>query len=227
MEVATLVCATLVKANEGSSLLINLIQNTVLFFQSPPTQWNVWHPYPKSNSCSLHAQKGRQTLWHEFDARQKNFCQLFFTISRSSKIEIDFLGGPGEDKMPRHSNGKRQVRQRYEFFLYSSPRKRQKPVLFRSHIKCCCRYLTHHGLQLFLASGLTCKNVCVGFNRNPLLLFLSFIKSPRKPEMERKRRQRINKCLSQIKLLIPEAKELEVTMQTRGVVPLRRPVFAV
>lgn len=38
VEVATLVCATLVKANEGSSLLINLIQNTVLFFQSPPTQ---------------------------------------------------------------------------------------------------------------------------------------------------------------------------------------------
>lgn len=146
---------------------------------------------------------------------------------RSSKIEIDFLGGPGEDKMPRHSNGKRQVRQRYECFLYSSPRKRQKPVLFRSHIKCCCRYLTHHCLQLFLASGLTWKKVCVGFNRNPLLLFLSFIKSPRKPEMERKRRQRINKCLSQIKLLIPEAKELEVTMQTRGVVPLRRPVFVV
>ena len=39
---------------------------------------------------------------------------------RSSKIEIDFLGGPGEDKMPRHSNGKRQVRQRYEcvFFIH-------------------------------------------------------------------------------------------------------------
>ncbi|XP_020606359.1 transcription factor HES-4-like [Orbicella faveolata] len=34
--------------------------------------------------------------------------------------------------------------------------------------------------------------------------------SPRKPEMERIRRQRINKCLSQIKLLIPEAKELEI-----------------
>ncbi|XP_078373482.1 uncharacterized protein LOC144657063 [Oculina patagonica] len=34
--------------------------------------------------------------------------------------------------------------------------------------------------------------------------------SPRKPEMERKRRQRINKCLSQIKLLIPEAKQLEI-----------------
>lgn len=71
------------------------------------------------------------------------------------------------------------------------------------------------------------RTVCVGFNRNPLLLFLSFIKSPRKPEMERKRRQRINKCLSQIKLLLPEAKELEVSMQTRGVVPLRRPVFVV
>ena len=40
----------------------------------------------------------------------------------------------------------------------------------------------------------------------------SFIKSPRKPEMERKRRQRINKCLSQIKLLIPEAKEMEVSV---------------
>ena len=47
---------------------------------------------------------------------------------------------------------------------------------------------------------------------NDLNSFLShsFIKSPRKPEMERKRRQRINKCLSQIKLLIPEAKQLEV-----------------
>lgn len=34
--------------------------------------------------------------------------------------------------------------------------------------------------------------------------------SPKKPEMERKRRQRINNCLSQIKRLIPEARELEV-----------------
>lgn len=36
------------------------------------------------------------------------------------------------------------------------------------------------------------------------------IMSPKKPEMERKRRQRINNCLSQIKRLIPEARELEV-----------------
>nr|XP_058959170.1 enhancer of split mdelta protein-like [Pocillopora verrucosa] len=34
--------------------------------------------------------------------------------------------------------------------------------------------------------------------------------SPKKPEMERKRRQRINNCLSQIKRLIPEARELEI-----------------
>ena len=58
----------------------------------------------------------------------------------------------------------------------------------------------------------------------------SFIKSTRKPEMERKRRQRINKCLSQIKLLIPEAKELEVgfelsAKQTRGAATLRKPLF--
>ncbi|CAH3164901.1 unnamed protein product [Pocillopora meandrina] len=36
------------------------------------------------------------------------------------------------------------------------------------------------------------------------------IMSPKKPEMERKRRQRINNCLSQIKRLIPEARELEI-----------------
>ncbi|XP_068752895.1 protein deadpan-like [Montipora capricornis] len=34
--------------------------------------------------------------------------------------------------------------------------------------------------------------------------------SPRKPEMERKRRRRINDCLNEIKQLIPEAKELEI-----------------
>ncbi|XP_022788818.1 transcription factor HES-4-like [Stylophora pistillata] len=34
--------------------------------------------------------------------------------------------------------------------------------------------------------------------------------SPKKPEMERKRRQRINNCLSQIKRMIPEARELEI-----------------
>ena len=42
--------------------------------------------------------------------------------------------------------------------------------------------------------------------------FRYLIKAPRKPEMERKRRQRINDCLFQIKQLIPEAKELEVSL---------------
>lgn len=52
---------------------------------------------------------------------------------------------------------------------------------------------------------------CFGYVKNVFTFHETFIKSPRKPEMERKRRRRINDCLAQIKQLIPEAKELEVS----------------
>lgn len=91
--------------------------------------------------------------------------------------------------MPRHSNAKRHSQVFISaFFSFHSAKYGESEdlfVVFATWLSYECFHVFHY-------------------------LSHSLIKTPRKPEMERKRRQRINECLSKIKQLIPEARELEV-----------------